>query len=79
MLMKLQSVPPYPSNISANGVPTNLVWNVTPGGKFQIARVLKGGGAESDHEILCEGSKEQCEAFLHQQIEKDFPGLMSQL
>ena len=76
--MKLKSVPPYPSNISANGIPVNLVWNVTPEGTFQIAKVIVPGGAESEHEILCEGSKEQCEAFLHQYIEREFPGLMSQ-
>jgi hypothetical protein len=76
--VKLKSIPPYPSNISANGIPTNLVWNVTPEGTFQIARVLRGGGAESDHELLFEGSKEDCQAFLDRQIERDFPGLMSQ-
>jgi hypothetical protein len=77
--MKLQSSPPYPSNISANGIPTNLVWNLTPSGSFQIARVLKPGGpAENDFELLFEGSKEQCNSFLHQQIEKEFPGLLSQ-
>jgi hypothetical protein len=77
--VKLKSVPPYPSNIAANGIPTNLVWNLTPEGTFQIARVLvPGGAAENDFELLFEGSKEQCDVFLHQQIEKDFPGLMSQ-
>jgi len=78
-MAKLESVPPFPSNISANGIPTNFVRNVTPDGKHQIARVLKGGGAnEADFEILFTGTQQVSEQFLHQLIEKEFPGLMNQ-
>lgn len=44
--MKLKSTPGFPVNFVANGVPTNLVTNLTPGGKYQVARVLTPGGAE---------------------------------
>ena len=77
--MKLQSVAPYPINVLANGFPTNFVRNLTPDGKYQIARILKPGGAdEAESEILFEGSQDEAEAFLRAQIEKDFPGLLSQ-
>jgi len=77
---RLQSQPLYPINISANGMPVNLCKNKTPEGKFQIARVLAPGGPqEGEFEVLWEGDNEwEADAFSTQQIEKDFPGLMSQ-
>ncbi|MBV8829293.1 MAG: hypothetical protein JO108_08730 [Acidobacteriaceae bacterium] len=72
--MKLQSVPGYPSNISLNGSPTNLVINLTPSGNYQIARALVPGGApEHECEVLFEGTKEELLAFWSQQIEKVLP------
>ncbi|HET9130589.1 MAG TPA: hypothetical protein VFO86_06565 [Terriglobia bacterium] len=77
--MKLQSVPPYPAGISANGIPTNFVRNLTPSGQYQIAPVLlPGGPAENDFELLIEGSREECEKFLSAKIEEKFPGLLGQ-
>lgn len=78
--MKLQSVPPYPANVVANGIPTNFVRNVTPEGKYQIARVKTGGGAaENDFDVLYDGnSREEGEAVLQQKIEEEYPGLMNQ-
>ncbi len=79
-MAKLNSVPLYPINLSANGIPVNLCKNKTPEGKFQIARVLKPGGVqEGEFEILWEGENEfEADAFSTQEIERDFPGLMSQ-
>jgi hypothetical protein len=79
-MAKLNSVPLYPTNLSANGIPVNLCKNRTPEGKFQIARVLKPGGPqEGEFEVLWEGDSEwKADAFSKQQIERDFPGLMSQ-
>lgn len=75
--MKLQSADGYPVSIFAKGIPTNLVRNLTPEGKYQIARVLKPGKpTEGDFEILFEGSQQECEKFLWQQVESDFPGLL---
>ena len=75
--MKLQSVPLYPISRFAKGIPTNLITNLTPEGKYQIARVLKPGGpTDGDFEILFEGSAQECEDFLRQQVEKEFPGLL---
>ena len=77
--MKLQSVPPFPSNVVANRIPTNFVRNVTPDGKYQIARVLTGGGpAENDFELLFEGGQADGEQFLSDIIDREFPGLMNQ-
>lgn len=58
----------------------NLVKNKTPEGKFQIARVLAPGGPqEGEFEVLWNGDSEaEADAFSRQQVEKDFPGLMSQ-
>jgi hypothetical protein len=77
--MKLELIPGYPSQISANGIPTNFVWNVKPDGMFQIARIRVGGGpSENDFDLLFEGAKDDCDSCLHQQIEKEYPRLMSQ-
>lgn len=77
--MKLESAPLYPVNISANGIPVGLVKNLTPHGKYQIARVrIPGGANESDHELLFEGSHQACEQFLSREIERRFPGLLGQ-
>lgn len=58
-MAKLDSVPLFPINLSANGVPTNLVLNKTPGGKFQIARVLQPGGPlEGEFDVLYTGDDE---------------------
>lgn len=79
-MAKLNASPLYPTNLSANGIPVNLCKNRTPEGKFQIARVLKPGGPqEGEFEVLWEGDDEYAaDAFSTRQIEKDFPGLMSQ-
>jgi hypothetical protein len=74
MKMKLDSVPPYPSQVIANGITTNFVRNLTPQGRFQIARHL----GEKNFDVLFEGSPAECEDFLARQIEKEFPGLMRQ-
>ena len=75
--MKLQSAPLYPKGVWVRGIPTNLSRNLTPDGKYQIVRVLKPGGpTEGEFEILFEASEQQCEHFLRQQIEKEFPGLL---
>lgn len=75
--MKLRSQPLYPVTKAAKGFPTNMVLNLTPDGKFQIARVLKPGGpTEGEFEILFEGSEEECEKFWRDQVRKDFPGLI---
>jgi hypothetical protein len=58
--MKLDSAPLYPINMSAHGIPTNLVKNLTPAGKWQVAHVLAPGGPkEGEFEILWEGTSEQ--------------------
>jgi hypothetical protein len=76
--MKLESVPPYPTNLSA-GIPTNIVLNKTPAGQFQIARVLKPGGAEAEFEILhTSNSEHECRQFAMEQTQRDFPGLLNQ-
>jgi hypothetical protein len=79
-MAKLNSTPGYPTNILANGIPVNLCMNRTPEGKYQIAKVLQPGGPqEGEFEVLWEGDSEyEADAFSTQQIEKDFPGLMSQ-
>ena len=66
--MKLSSEPPYPSQVIANGIPTNFVRNKTPEGIFQIARVR----GERDHELLFEGSQGQCEHYLLEAVEKEY-------
>lgn len=78
--MKLDSVPPFPSNLVADGIPTNMVMNKTKGGRYQIARVLKGGGAdESDFDVLFTGqTQEEAREFWLAQVDKDFPGLLQQ-
>ena len=78
--MKLESAPLYPVIVSAKGIPTNLVRNLTPSGKWQIARVVvPGGPAESDFDLLFEGSQQECERFLRERVDKEFPGLISQV
>jgi|tagenome__1003787_1003787.scaffolds.fasta_scaffold18760857_1 hypothetical protein len=73
--MSLDSVPPYPTNLVENGIPTNHVLNRTPSGEFQIARVLK----ESEFEILFTSqSLEECKDFWREQVEREFPGLLQQ-
>ncbi len=75
--MKLESKATYPVHKTANGIPTNMVLNQTPAGMFQIARVLRGGGAdEADFEVLFEGTREDCENFWREQVRKGFPGLI---
>lgn len=78
--MKLDSVPGYPTNLIANGLPTNLVLNKTPGGQFQIARIVKSGGSkDAEFDILhTSNSAEDCTRFFEQQVERDFPGLLKQ-
>jgi hypothetical protein len=72
--MQLRSKPPFPSQVVANGIPTNFVRNTTPEDTFQIARIL----GERDYELLFEGPRDQCEHFLRDAIEKEYPGLMKQ-
>jgi hypothetical protein len=75
--MKLESQPLYPLSKYAKGILTNMVLNLTPDGKFQVARVLKPGGpAEGDFEVLLEGSEIECENFWSNQVRNDFPGLI---
>ncbi len=78
-MARLRSIEPYPINVKINGIGTNLVRNITPEGKHQIARVLgpsANNPSEHDCKVLFEGSIPQCEAFLRTQIEKDFLGLL---
>ncbi len=78
-MAKLTSVEPYPINVTINGIATNLVRNITPEGKHQIARVVGPSAhnpSEHDCRVLFEGSVPECEAFLRRQIEKDFPELL---
>jgi hypothetical protein len=79
-VVKLNSTPGFPTNLTANGIPVNMCMNRTPEGKLQIAKVLKPGGPqEGEFEILWEGDTQwEADAFFRQQVEKDFPGLMSQ-
>jgi hypothetical protein len=76
--MKLDSAPLYPTNLATKDLPTNLVLNKTPAGKYQVARVLKPGGPkEGEFEILVTADSEQeCRTFARQQVEKDSPGLL---
>lgn len=69
----------YPVNLSAGGIPVNLVKNRTPEGRFQIAKVLQPGGPqEGEFEVLWEGNSEaEAEAFARTQAEKDYPGILS--
>jgi hypothetical protein len=68
-MAKLNSVPLYPINLSAGGIPVNLCKNKTPEGKFQIARVLKPGGPqEGEFEVLYEGDESGADAFARQQV-----------
>lgn len=79
-MAKLESTPLYPVNLSVGGIPVNLVKNRTPQGKFQIARVLKPGGAEeAEVQVLWEGENEgEADAFARAQVERESPGLLSQ-
>ena len=75
--MKLESAPLWPKNISAKGIPTNLVVNMTPGGEYQVARVLAPGGPkEGEFEILFSGTERDCNSFALEQVDKGFPGLI---
>lgn len=78
-MAKLNSMPLYPVNLSAGGIPVNLCKNKTPDGRFQIARVLKPGGPhEGEFEILWEGTSEsEAEEFARLEAERSFPGLLS--
>jgi len=69
----------YPVNLTAGGIPTNLVKNRTPDGKFQIARVKHSGSPlEGDFEVLWEGDNEvEAEMFARTQAEKESPGILS--
>ncbi len=77
-MAKLNSVPLYPISLPAGGVPTNLVLNKTPDGRFQIARVLKPGGPqEGDFEVLFTGEDEpSAREFARNQVRKDSPDLL---
>lgn len=75
--MKLESAPLWPKNFFAKGIPTSLVTNCTPSGVYEVARVLSPGGpTEGDFQILFSGTQQQCDDFLRQQVETDFPGLL---
>ena len=64
--MKLRSQPLYPISFS---VFDNLVLNLTPDGQFQAVRVIRPGKPdEGDFEVLFEGSKEKCLAFLRKLV-----------
>jgi hypothetical protein len=78
-MAKLDSVPLYPVNLSAGGVPLNLCKNKTPDGKFQIARILRPGGPrEGEFEILWEGDSEsEAEQFARMEAERSHPGLLT--
>jgi hypothetical protein len=68
--MKLQSqVPQYPSSVVANGIFTNFVRNLTPDGKYQIAKVLNADGRE--YEVLFEGSQPEGEQFLRDLVDRE--------
>ena len=59
-MAKLDSVPLYPVNLIADGLPTNLCLNKRPDGKFEIARVLKPGSPqEGEFEVLGQFENEQ--------------------
>lgn len=78
-MAKLNSVPLYPVNLSAGGVPLNLCKNKTPDGKFQIARVLRPGSPqEGEFEILWEGDSEsEAEQFARMEAERAHPGVLA--
>ena len=76
--MKLRSVPPYPSQFIANGLLTHFSWNKTPEGVWQIARLRGDSGVENDYDLLFEGPQDECQTYLMEQVEKDYPGLMNQ-
>lgn len=78
-MAKLRSVPLYPVTLLLGGIPANLCKNKTPGGKFQIAKVLKPGGPqEGEFEVLWEGDSEsEAEEFARIEAEKAFPGLLT--
>ena len=62
--MTLRSQPLYPISFS---VVHNLV--LTPEGQFQAVRVVRPGKPdEGDFEVLFEGSKEKCLAFLRKLV-----------
>ncbi|HZE27235.1 MAG TPA: hypothetical protein VE083_07605 [Terriglobales bacterium] len=64
--MKLRSQRFTPISFS---VVHNLVLNLTPEGQFQAVRVVRPGKPdEGDFEVLFEGSKEKCLAFLRKLV-----------
>jgi hypothetical protein len=75
---KLDSMPTYPITLVAKGIPTPFVINKTNDGKFQIARILKGGGAnEADFDVLFTGADQQsAKDFWLEQVRKEMPGLL---
>ncbi len=72
--MKLESVPPSPSQVIVNGMLTKFVRNVTPDHMYQIAKVL----GEKDYLLLFSGTRDDGEEYLWEKIEEDCPGLMNQ-
>lgn len=57
-------------------IPVNLCKNKTPGGRFQIARVLlPGGPKEGEFEVLFEGNEPQANDFARQLVDEEYPGL----
>jgi hypothetical protein len=76
IMAKLNSVPLYPTGLTAGGIPVNLCRNKTPDGKFQIARVLQPGGPlEGEFEVLYEGDEPGANEFARQLVDKEYPGL----
>ena len=77
-MAKLDSMPTYPITLIANGIPTPFVINKTKDGKFQIARVLKGGDAsEADFEVLFTGlDQKSAKDFWLERVREEMPGLL---
>lgn len=77
-MAKLDSAPGFPSTLVAKGIPSGFVLNKTKDAKFQIARILQGGGAsEADFEVLFEGTDQRSATeFWLEQVRKEKPGLL---
>ena len=76
-MAKLDSVPLFPKSLLfKGGMPTGHYMK-TPDGKFQVARVVKGGGAsEADYEVLFTGPDEKsARDFLDDLVRKGLNGL----
>lgn len=69
--------PRYPRVIFVAGIPTNLAWNVSRDSKeFEVVRIMPEG--QDDVLLFSSRTKERAEAVLREEIEKAFPGLLSQ-